>query len=181
MFRTILSMVFGAAFFVACSSDATTPTDGGASPGTDASTPGADASPGSDASTPGTDASPGLDASTPGTDAGVAPTFTNVYTTVIQGACTGCHSAGHSTGLDMSSKAVAYTNLVGKPSGAGGTSSSCQGKTRVVASDANASLFWSKIDHSAGCGNPMPLAGSKLAPAKIKLVEAWIVAGAKDD
>ena len=176
MFRTFLSMVFGAAFFVACSSDATTPTDGGASPGADAS------SPKTDASTPGTDAStPGTDAGTPGTDAGVAPTFTNVYTTVVQGACTGCHSPGHSTGLDMSSKAVAYTNLVGKASGAGGTSSSCQGKTRVVASDANASLFLSKIDHSAGCGNPMPLAGNKLAPAKIKLVEAWIAAGAKDD
>lgn len=177
MNRPFLPIVLASAVFVAfgaaCSSDPATSdagtTDGGTSPATDSSAPVADAS------------KPTTDSSTPVADAGLAPTFSNVYTTVVEGTCTTCHTTGHSTGLDMSSKATAYTNLVGKASGAGGTSSSCQGKTRVTASDAKASLFWSKIDHSAGCGNNMPLAGSKLSSAKIKLVEDWIAAGAKND
>ncbi len=162
----------GSSLVAACSSDPADTTDGGTA--SDSATPATDSATSTDASTQ-------RDTSTSTGDAAVAPTFSNVYTTVIEGACNGCHAANHSTGLDMSTKAAAYTNLVGKASGAGGTSTSCTGKTRVVASDPATSLFWTKIDHTAGCGNPMPLAGSKLSGAKIQLVKDWIQAGAKND
>lgn len=153
----------------ACSSDATV-TDAGTD--LDAAV--------SDSAVPATDAGSKVDSATP-SDASVAPTFTNVYATVVLGTCSDCHVSTHSTGLDLSSKAAAYTSLVGKASGAGGTSTSCQGKVRVTPNDAKASLFWSKIDHSAGCGNTMPLAGSKLSAARVQLVADWINAGAKND
>ena len=79
----------------------------------------------------------------------------------------------------MSTKATAYTNLVGKPAAGG----ACAGnnRTRVVASNPNTSLLWTKINHSSDCGNFMPLNGTKLSADKIKLVADWINAGAQDD
>jgi mono/diheme cytochrome c family protein len=172
MFRSFLP-IFAFVALAACSSDATT-TDGGATSDDGGTTPVTDSStPVTDSSTPVTDSSTKADAS-------VAPTFTNVYANVVQGACSSCHVANHSTGLNLSTKAAAYTNLVDKASGTGGTTS-CAGKVRVTPSAPAASLFWTKIDHSAGCGNPMPLAGNKLSADKIKLVADWINAGAKDD
>jgi len=156
----------------ACSSDPDTTADGGTSD-SGTTTP--------DSGTPTPDSgTPTPDSSTPA-DASVAPTFTNVYANVLQGACTGCHTTGHATGLDMSSKATAYTNLVDKAAGQGGTSTSCMGKTRVTGGAPGASLLFTKIDHSAGCGNPMPLGGAKLPADKAKLVSDWIAAGARND
>ncbi len=99
---------------------------------------------------------------------------------MINGTCNGCHGAGHPTGLDLSSKAAAYTSLVGKAAGAGG-GTSCTGTTRVVASNALGSLLWLKINHTANCGSNMPLGGAKLSADKIDLVAAWINAGAQDN
>lgn len=176
MTKAFLSSIALAALVsvVACSSDDSTTTDAGTT--SDAGT-----TPVADSSTPVKDASTGTDSSTPAdASTGTDPTFTNVYTTVIQGTCTSCHTAGHSTGLDLSSKAAAYSNLVNKAAGTGGTTS-CAGKTRVTPSAVAASLLFKKIDHSTDCGNPMPLGGTKLSADKIKLVGDWISAGAKDD
>lgn len=177
MIKALLSSIafLAVASVVACSSDDATTTDAGTT--TDAST-----TPVTDSSTPATDSSTPATDSSVATDSGtsVDPTFTNVYANVIQGACTSCHTSGHSTGLNLSTKADAYTNLVNKAAGTGGTTS-CAGKTRVTPGAVAASLFWSKIDHSAACGNNMPLGGGKLSADKIKLVGDWIAAGAKDD
>ena len=177
MTKAFLSSIALAALVsvVACSSDDSTTTDAGTT--SDAGT-----TPVTDSSTPVTDSSTGTDSSTTPADASTStdPTFTNGYTTVIQGTCTSCHTAGHSTGLVRSNKAAAYSNLVNKAAGTGGTTS-CAGRTRVTPSAVAASLLFKKIDHSTDCGNPMPLGGGKLSADKIKLVGDWISAGAKDD
>lgn len=155
----------------ACSSDGSSEGDAGASDASsaDGATSTADAAPAVDAA-PANDAAVG--------DASVAPTFSNVYDRIVARECNSCHTTSHSTGLDMSTKALAYQNLVGKASASPGN---CAGRTRVVPGDAAQSLFFTKIDHSAGCGNPMPLGKSKLDGREAKLVEAWVEAGAKDD
>jgi hypothetical protein len=99
---------------------------------------------------------------------------------VINGTCTGCHGVTHApTGLAMATKATAYSNLVGKA--AGGAACSSNNRKRVVASNANTSLLWTKINHSSDCGGFMPLNGTKLSDDKIKLVADWINAGAQDN
>ncbi len=172
----------------ACSSSDTTP-----GPSSSSSSSSSSGGSSSSSSSSGGSSSGGIDSGTDASDAGssgdasdgaIDPTFTQVFTTVLSGTCNGCHAAGHPTGLDMSSKALAYTNLVGKAAGTGGASpcATAGGETRVVASNPAGSLLVKKIDHVAGtCGATMPLRGAKIANAKIDLVKAWIAAGAKND
>lgn len=119
-------------------------------------------------------------------DAGaVAPTFTNVYDNVIAKRCTGCHTTPTGDGiaegkLDMTTKALAFTNLVG----AAAAGPECAAKqVRVVPGKPDDSLFYLKIslDDAAPCDKKMPENGPPLSQADADLIEAWITAGAKND
>jgi hypothetical protein len=139
------------------------------------------------------------------------PTFTNVYANVIGARCTSCHAPGKSGvtagGLDMSTPAAAYANLVGVP--AAGTSAGSSGVTcasigidqtvdaggdggpallRVVPGDSADSLIFEKVDTkllgtNPPCGSSMPL-GATAAPltqAQVNLIASWINAGAQNN
>ena len=138
-----------------------------------------------------------------------APTFTNVYASIISnrqtGHCTNCH--GGSGNLDMSTQAKAYMNLVG--SGAvtepdagddGGTDGGdasvfggvpVQGNQcgpadaglRVDPGHPESSVLYSKVhDSPPVCGMQMPLGGPVyLSPPYVQLIHDWIAAGAPND
>ena len=129
----------------------------------------------------------------------LAPTFTNVYANIIGARCTGCHKPGGSGvttgGLDMSTQALAYADLVGAPAagtGAGTSGVTCgslaPGLLRVSPDDAADSLIFNKLSSKlagvlAECGSPMPLpaTGAPVTQAQLDLVAAWINAGALDN
>jgi hypothetical protein len=129
----------------------------------------------------------------------LAPTFTNVYATIIGQRCIGCHrpgGGGVTVGmLDMSTPAAAYANLVGVNAagiGAGTSGITCASVTpplvRVTPSSSANSLIFNKV-HSklvgtlAPCGSPMPLpsAATPLTAAEVDLIAAWIDAGAMNN
>lgn len=126
----------------------------------------------------------------------LAPTFTNVYSSIISARCVSCHRPGGpgvSTGLlDMSTQAAAYTNLVGVAAqgtgtGTSGTTCASTSLVRVVAGSASSSLIFNKT-HSkvvgalAPCGSPMPPGSSApLTAAQDDLLATWINAGAMND
>jgi hypothetical protein len=139
------------------------------------------------------------------------PTFTNVYANVIGARCTSCHAPGKSGvtvgGLDMSTPAAAYANLVNTP--AAGTGPGNAGVTcaslginqttdaggdggpvllRVVPGDSADSLIFEKVNDkllgtNPPCGSSMPL-GATAAPltqAQVSLIGSWISAGAQNN
>ena len=117
-----------------------------------------------------------------------APTFTEVYNSIISANCASCHSNGHSgftSGmLDMSSQSAAYTNLVGVA--AAGVSCGGGGRTRVVPGDHTTSLLWQKVNAkttggTSPCGSPMPLSATTLSSTQVAMIAAWIDAGALDN
>jgi len=115
-----------------------------------------------------------------GADAGLNPTFTNVYTTIINGTCTGCHSAaGMAGGLDMSSQSAAYLHLVNVKAAGGACGST--NETRVVPGNSAASLLFNKVNGTQDCGVRMPIGGPILSADKILLIEAWIDIGAPNN
>jgi hypothetical protein len=113
-----------------------------------------------------------------------AATFTQVWTNVLtecsSGAspcCVGCHD-GSLTGLpDYSTKALAYSTLVGV------ASVKCAG-VRVTAGNAEASVLVNKLRAKPNLalatvcgGQPMPLMG-EISLDQLHQIEAWINAGA---
>ncbi|MGE0549169.1 MAG: hypothetical protein AB7O24_23370 [Kofleriaceae bacterium] len=127
----------------------------------------------------------------------LAPTFTNVYSSILVARCNGCHKPGGSgvNGglLDTSSQSAAYANLVGvaaQGTGAGSTGVPCASTSlvRVIPGDAANSLLFTK-SHSklAGtappCGSPMPPSpnSAPLSQGELDLISAWINAGALND
>jgi hypothetical protein len=132
------------------------------------------------------------------TDAGAgdagAPTFTNVWSSVISTHCSTCHG-GTGTGLsegmlDMSTQAMAYADLVGADGGMGvaaaGAGCGTSGLKRVVPGNAAISLIYEKVvaktdDAGAPCGVPMPALGAALTTEQDDLIAAWINAGALDN
>ncbi len=113
-----------------------------------------------------------------GGDGGIAPTFTNVWTTILEvKGCTGCHGTGGSGKLSMPDKCSAWTNL--REQKAQGAACGSSGLTRVVPGDPNASLLVQKVE-GPSCGSKMPIGGS-LDATQINLVRAWIAAGANYD
>ncbi|MDB4928771.1 MAG: hypothetical protein JWM10_1255 [Myxococcaceae bacterium] len=120
-------------------------------------------------------------------DAGAADTgprdagrgFAAVYP-IIQRVCTGCH--GGSGSLNMSTEALAYTNLVGTGAGTAAMGASCgsSGLLRVTPGNATASLLYLKIRGGTAppCGNAMPRGLPTLPAADIETIRAWIAAGA---
>jgi hypothetical protein len=115
-----------------------------------------------------------------GTDGGMttAPTWTTVYTTIIQPGCS-CHVSGASGSLAMPNQATAYTNLVGVS--ADGLSCGSSGLDRVVAGDADSSLLYQKVAGTASCGARMPFMGAPLPAGQVADIQAWINAGAMND
>ncbi len=126
----------------------------------------------------------------------LAPTFTNVYSTIISARCVSCHRPGGpgvTTGqLDMSTQAAAHTNLVGvaaQGTGAGTSMVTCASAslTRVVPGDASTSLLYNKthaklVGTLAPCGSVMPPGSSAaLTAAQVDLIAAWINGGASND
>jgi hypothetical protein len=117
-------------------------------------------------------------------EAGPSSTFTMVYTDIISPICVTCHNPqgiGVTSGmLDMSSKATAFSDLVGVAA----MGSGCSGKgTRVVAGNAATSILFEKVDPNQGapCGSKMPLGGTPLTDAQASEIESWINGGAMNN
>lgn len=117
----------------------------------------------------------GLVDSSKGADTGSAvPTFTEVYTAIFAAHdCTTHHSGAATGGLDMTTQAKAYADLVGVRG--------CSGD-RVVAGSAATSLLYLKVsDAKPPCGSQMPPKGPYLSTAEQMTIENWINGGAKND
>ncbi len=162
------------------SSDASAPTaDAGAGP-RDASATQVDAGERRDAGlTPAADAGDD-DAGGPQTDASTSagPTFSQVYP-LLASNCSPCHTTENQGGLDMSSRLLAYQNLVAQ--NAGGPMCRGAGRVRVVPENAPASLLVQKLEGTQDCGSRMPRGRAPLPASSIALIKAWIEAGAPND
>ncbi|HEY2732797.1 MAG TPA: PQQ-binding-like beta-propeller repeat protein [Polyangiales bacterium] len=118
-----------------------------------------------------------------------APTFSGVYSDIIQGTgCAGstlCHggSGGH---LNMTDKQGAYAALVNVAAMGqnlltdSGLNCSDSGLLRVKPSDPDESLLVQKLENKQPCGSAMP-PGGMLTGAQIEQVRMWIQNGAHDD
>ncbi|AKF09069.1 Tryptophan synthase alpha chain [Sandaracinus amylolyticus] len=105
-----------------------------------------------------------------------APTFTEVYTTVIATRCGPCHitNTPRSGRLDLSTQALAYTTMVGVTAGCGAGVN-----TLVVPGDSARSLLWRKVANVDLCGSRMPRGMvAPLDEAQISLIARWIQGGA---
>ena len=111
---------------------------------------------------------PGITGSTPTTDGGTsadggsAPTFTQVYKSVLTAYCGGsaCHNPGSEHGISFASQSSAYGVV----------------STRVIPGDGEGSSFYYTV-HSG----KMPPGGPKLSPTNLAMIRAWIDAGALDN
>ncbi len=101
-------------------------------------------------------------------------TFSEVYSKVLS-SCTSCHAGfiGQIDGLDMSTQATAYKNLVGVKG------SRCSG-TLVVPKDAATSVLYQKVTNPS-CGSLMPQNAPPLDATQIELLKNWIDEGALND
>ena len=123
--------------------------------------------------------------------------FSEVYATVIAPSCSSpfCHNNGvgiRYSGLDMSSRVVAYWNLVDQP--LAGPSCALMG-TRVVPFQPAASLMYEKVNKAMPpCGSQMPanptelltkgsavFSGTALSSDQQQLIYDWIADGAQND
>lgn len=109
------------------------------------------------------------------TGCAIAPSFTEVYTSIVQVRCTPCHitATPRSGGLDMSTEAAAYASLIGVTATCGGGIN-----TRVLPRDSVHSLLWRKVAGVDLCGARMPRLLTPLDDAQITLIERWINGGA---
>jgi hypothetical protein len=113
-----------------------------------------------------------------GSEAGASVTFTQVYS-IMTSRCLPCHATG--TGktmgkLDLSTKAMAFTNLVGVV--ASGSACGTSGKTRVVPGNSAMSLLPQMLTATPPCGMQMPRTGGPLTAAQIAQISSWIDGGA---
>jgi hypothetical protein len=101
-------------------------------------------------------------------------TFTEVYAKVLK-PCTSCHAGfvGQFDGLDVSTQATAYKNLVRV------SASRCSG-TLVIPKSAASSVLYEKITNPT-CGSLMPQNAPALSQTEIDLVKNWIDEGAPND
>ena len=105
-----------------------------------------------------------------------AVSFSDIYTGILATGCS-CHNGG-AGGLDLATRAIAYTNLVNV------TSSNCPSDKRVVPGNANASVLYHSLAHTAlgSCSIPsMPRSGSALTTTQLAQIATWINAGAAND
>lgn len=167
--------------------DVTLPFGDGAAPPADAqSEGGGDADPGDGGGGDGSSPGDGGNGDGGGLDAAV--TFTQVYDSLIANTsdagkinyCSQCHVGGHESNLDMSSKALAYANLVDAASA--GSKCGDAGLTRVVPGQPSQSLMFLKVKPTPPCGDQMPAFGTGfLTQAEIDRIQAWIARGAPND
>jgi hypothetical protein len=96
---------------------------------------------------------------TGGTGGAAAPTFTQVYSTILVSFCGGssCHNPGSQKGVSFSSQSTAYTAV----------------KSRVTAGNGAGSSFYTTCSSGS-----MPPGGPKLSATNLALLKAWIDAGA---
>jgi two-component system chemotaxis sensor kinase CheA len=114
----------------------------------------------------------GLDAATDRggrpSDAGVAPTFTEIFSTILTSAqsCANgyCHGAGRG-GVYLTSKEMAYATLV---------------PAKVIANNPNGSILIQRLT-TTNTDQRMPKGESPLSGAEIEKVRAWILAGAPNN
>lgn len=102
-----------------------------------------------------------------------AVSFSDIYTGILATGCS-CHNGG-AGGLDLATRAIAYTNLVGV------VSSNCPSEKRVAPGSANASVLYHSLAHTAlgSCAVPsMPRGAAALTQAQLAEIAAWINAGA---
>lgn len=115
---------------------------------------------------------------------GAPATFTQVYAHVIETRCGPCHTTPNGQGitlgrLDLTSQAVARTNIVNVPA----ATHNCAGKGALVApGKLQESVFYLKVslDDPSPCGEKMPL-GAVLTREEANAIAGWIAAGARDD
>jgi hypothetical protein len=114
-------------------------------------------------------------------------TFTTVYSDILSKSCTPCHApggVGDTAGkLDMSTQALAYTNL--QMTAAGSTCEST-GLELVVPGDAAKSLLLEKVESNPPCGVQMPYGCPTttmpcLTTAQVQEIEDWINDGAMNN
>jgi hypothetical protein len=111
------------------------------------------------------------------------PIWTGLYADVIGKQCVVCHNPsgiGVMLGqLDMSSQAIAYTNLVNAPA----AGEACAGHgVRVTPDDPDASILYLKVSlDSPSCGARMPFGGPPLPETQVNEIRDWILAGAPND
>jgi hypothetical protein len=106
--------------------------------------------------------------------------FGALYAEILAPTCTAptCHG-GDAGRLNMSTRALAYANLVGVA--AAGPNCGLTDLVRVVPGDSAGSLLLTKLDISAApCGVPMPVGGMLPSPDIARLA-AWVDAGALDN
>ncbi|MET0389611.1 MAG: hypothetical protein ABW321_26800 [Polyangiales bacterium] len=103
-------------------------------------------------------------------------TFQDVYDSALASCGTSCHAPGGTYSLlDLSTPAVAYAAIVGKP-GPG----TCAGAgPLVVAGDCQSSTLYKKLLPSPPCGAQMPLGMPVLQSGVVDALCKWIDAGAK--
>ena len=123
--------------------------------------------------------------------------FTEVYAKVIQPTCSNdyCHFNGVTirySALDMSSKVIAYWNLVDQP--LVGPSCALMGR-RVVPFQPDASFMYQKVSKTMPpCGSQMPaeplelltkgsavFSGNPLSQDQLQLIFNWIAEGAQNN
>ena len=116
-------------------------------------------------------------------DGAVAPTFTQVWDTILSqkcGAAGRCHNSPQGSGpagaalIFNNSKATAYANLV-----TNGNTATCGAVTKRVTPNntAQSSLYLKTAGAPVACGGRMPTVGT-LLPAEIARIQGWINAGA---
>ena len=96
---------------------------------------------------------------TGGAGGSAAPTFTQVYTTILVTYCSGssCHNPGSQKGVSFASQSSAYSAV----------------KSRVTVGNGTGSSFYKTISSGS-----MPPGGPKISAANLALLAAWINAGA---
>jgi len=108
----------------------------------------------------GTGGSTGTGGSSSGGAGGsVAPTFTQIYTSILVVYCSGsnCHNPGNQKNVSFASQSSAYTAV----------------KSRVTAGNGAGSSFYMTVNSGS-----MPPGGPKISAANLALLKAWIDAGA---
>lgn len=111
------------------------------------------------------------------TDGVDAPTFTEVYDTILKPSCaiSTCHSVGSGNGMELDD-AGAWAALVDAPS------LGAPGEILVVASDPDGSYLIQKMEGATGiAGSPMPPPFGGQDPADVQALRDWIAAGALDN
>ncbi len=106
----------------------------------------------------------------------VAPSFTEIYTSIVQPRCGPCHLTAPMRGgmLDLSTQEIAYSSLIDVTAVCG-----MGANTRVLPGDSTRSLLWRKVAGVDLCGSRMPRGMvAPLDDAQITMIAQWIQGGA---